>query len=202
MNATHDPQRQSWVASANRGGNAFPIQNLPLGVFAGGDGPTIGVAIGDQILSLRGCVDLLPAAVQEACVATTLNPLMGGGGEHWSELRAALSDLLHADHPQALQNKQALSPYLLPMAEVSMLKPAVIGNYTDFYASIHHATNVGKLFRPDNPLLPNYKDVPIGYHGRLEHGDFRHRQEMRGQCLLILVRLRMIRTQQVAERST
>src|SRR6201996_8672200 len=166
MNATNDPQRQSWVASANRGGNAFPIQNLPFGVFASADAPAIGVAIGDQVLNLRGCADLLPAAVQEACAATTLNPLMAGGGERWAELRAALSDLLRADHPQAHQNKQALSPHLLPMAEVSMLMPAVIGNYTDFYASIHHATRVGKLFRPDNPLLPNYKYVPIGYHGR------------------------------------
>ena len=93
MNATHDPQRQSWVASANRGGNAFPIQNLPFGVFAA-DAPAIGVAVGDQVLNLRGCADLLPAAVQEACTATTLNPLMAGGGERWAELRAALSDLL------------------------------------------------------------------------------------------------------------
>src|SRR5271156_6438683 len=101
MNATHDPQRQSWVASANRGGNAFPIQNLPFGVFAGADAPAIGVAIGDRILNLRACADLLPVAVQQACAASTLTPLMAGGGERWSGLRAALSDLLRADHPQA-----------------------------------------------------------------------------------------------------
>jgi fumarylacetoacetase len=166
MNATHDPQRQSWVLSANRGGGAFPIQNLPFGVFAGADAPAAGVAIGDQVLNLRGCANLLPPAVREACAAPTLNALMALGGEHWSQLRAALSDLLRADHPQALQNQQALSPHLLPMAEATMLKPALIGDYSDFYASIYHATNVGKLFRPDNPLLPNYKYVPVGYHGR------------------------------------
>ena len=166
MNATHDPRRQSWVPSANRGGNAFPIQNLPFGVFASADAPTIGVAIGDQILNLRACEDLLPMAVREACAASTLNPLMAGGSERWSELRAALSDLLRADHPQAPQYQRALSPHLLAMAEATMLKPVLIGNYSDFYASIHHATNVGRLFRPDHPLLPNYKYVPIGYHGR------------------------------------
>jgi fumarylacetoacetase len=166
MNATHDPQRQSWVTSANRGGNAFPIQNLPFGVFAGADAPAIAVAIGDQFLNLRGCADLLPVAVKEACAAPTLNPLMALGSDHWSALRAALSDLLRADHPQAPEHQRALSPYLLPIAEARMLKPALVGNYTDFYASIHHATNVGRLFRPENPLLPNYKYVPIGYHGR------------------------------------
>jgi fumarylacetoacetase len=166
MNATHDPERQSWVPSANRGDSAFPIQNLPFGVFTSADGPAIGVAIGDRILSLRACADLLPMAVREACAASTLNPLMAGGSERWSELRAALSDLLLADHPQAPRYQRALSPHLLPIAEATMLKPALIGNYTDFYASIHHATNVGRLFRPDHPLLPNYKYVPIGYHGR------------------------------------
>jgi fumarylacetoacetase len=166
MNATHDPQRQSWVTTANLGGSTFPIQSLPFGVFAGADAPAIGVAIGDQVLSLRGCADLLPAPVREACTASALNTLMALGSECWHALRATLSDLLRADHPQALQHQQALSPHLLPIAEVAMLKPALIGNYTDFYASIDHATNVGRLFRPDHPLLPNYKYVPIGYHGR------------------------------------
>ena len=169
MNDTHDPQRQSWVLSANRPGNAFPIQNLPFGVFAGAAGPTVGVAIGDQVLDLRGCSGLLaplPAGTVEACTASTLNPLMALGPVCWSALRARLSDLLRADHPQAADHQRALAPHLYAMAEVTMLKPAVIGNYTDFYASIDHATNVGRLFRPDNPLLPNYKYVPIGYHGR------------------------------------
>jgi fumarylacetoacetase len=170
MNATHDPQRQSWVVSANRAGGAFPIQNLPLGVFEAAKRPAIGIAIGDQVLGLRSCAGLLgglPAGTVEACDATTLNPLMAGGGpESWSALRARLSDLLRADHPRVADHQRALAPHLLAMAEVTMLKPAVIGGFTDFYASIDHATRVGRLFRPENPLLPNYKYVPIGYHGR------------------------------------
>jgi fumarylacetoacetase len=169
MNATHDPQRQSWVASANRPGGAFPIQNLPFGVFAGPMGPTVGTAIGDQILDLRGCADLLaslPAATREPCAAPTLNPLMALGPTSWSALRGRLSDLLRADDPHASEYQRVLAPHLLSMAGTTMLKPAMIGNYTDFYASIDHARNVGRLFRPENPLLPNYKYVPIGYHGR------------------------------------
>src|SRR3984957_15584733 len=169
MNATHDPQRRSWVVSANRPGGAFPIQNLPLGVFEAAKGPAIGIAIGDQVLGLRNCAGLLgglPAGTVEACDATTLNPLMAGGPESWSALRARLSDLLRADHPRVADHQRALAPHLLPMAEVTMLKPAVIGGFTDFYASMDHATRVGRLFRPENPLLPNYKYVPIGYHGR------------------------------------
>jgi fumarylacetoacetase len=91
---------------------------------------------------------------------------MALGSEHWSLLRGRLSDLLRADHPDAEQHQRALTPYLVPNADATMLRPALIGNYTDFYASIDHATNVGRLFRPENPLLPNYKYVPIGYHGR------------------------------------
>jgi fumarylacetoacetase len=169
MNATHDPQRQSWVLSANRPGDAFPIQNLPFGVFARASGPAIGVAVGDQVLDLRGCSELLaplPAGTVEACTASTLNPLMALGPVSWSALRARLSDLLRSDHPQAADHQQALAPHLVARAEITILRPAVIGNYTDFYASIDHARNVGSLFRPDNPLLPNYKYVPIGYHGR------------------------------------
>jgi fumarylacetoacetase len=166
MNATHDPERRSWVTSANGPGCAFPIQNLPFAVFEHAEGPAIGVAIGDQILNLRGCAELLPAAAREACVASTLNPLMALGEGCWSALRARLSDLLRAGHPHELENQRGLAPHLLPMTGATLLKPAVIANYTDFYASIDHATNVGKIIRPDNPLLPNYKYVPIGYHGR------------------------------------
>jgi fumarylacetoacetase len=169
MNATHDPRRQSWILSANRPGGAFPIQNLPFGVFAGASRPTIGVAIGDQVLDLRGCSGLLapvPAGTVKACAATTLNPLMALGPVGWSALRARLSDLLRIDHPQAVDHQEALASHLVPRTEITMLKPVGIGNYTDFYASIDHARNVGRLFRPDNPLLPNYKYVPIGYHGR------------------------------------
>ncbi len=169
MNDTHDPQRQSWVASANHPGGAFPIQNLPFGLFAGPMAPTVGIAIGDQILDLRRCASLLaslPAATREACAAPMLNPLMALGPQSWSALRARLSDLLRADSPDASENQRVLAPDLMSMAGTTMLKPAIIGDYTDFYASIDHARNVGRLFRPENPLLPNYKYVPIGYHGR------------------------------------
>ena len=166
MNATHDPQRKSWVASANEPGCDFPIQNLPFGVCVRGPNPTIGVAIGNEILDLRGCCESgllrsLPAATQEACSENCLNALLALGSDSWSLLRARLSDLLSNREHQA-----AVSPLLIPMAEATMVQPALIGNYTDFYASIDHATNIGKLLRPENPLLPNYKYVPIGYHGR------------------------------------
>jgi fumarylacetoacetase len=157
MDDTNYPQRRSWVQSANRPGTAFPIQNLPFGVFAGATGPTVGVAIGDQILDLRGC---------GVCAASNLNPLMALGPASWAELRARLSDLLRSDHPQAADHQRALTPHLVAMVEATMLKPAIIGDFTDFYASIYHATNVGKLFRPDNPLMPNYKYLPTGYTGR------------------------------------
>ena len=169
MNATHDPRRRSWIPSANRPGDPFPIQNLPFGLFAGRSGPTVGVAIGDRVLDLRGCAGLLgplPAGTVEACAASTLNPLMALGPVCSSALRARLSDLLRSDHPQAADHQRSVGSQLIASAEVAMLKPAVIGDYTDFYASIDHARNVGRLFRPDNALLPNYKYVPIGYHGR------------------------------------
>ncbi|MCU1234451.1 MAG: fumarylacetoacetate hydrolase [Candidatus Solibacter sp.] len=138
----------------------FPIQNLPYGVFRNGDGPvSIGIAIEDFILDLRvtataGSLKSLPPETRRACAAESLNALMALTPAHWRELRARIVDLLSGE------------PYLVPMKDAVMLPPAVIGDYTDFYASIFHATNVGSLFRPDNPLLPNYKYVPIGYHGR------------------------------------
>jgi fumarylacetoacetase len=157
---------KSWVETANSPDTDFPIQNLPFGVFQAGGPSTIGVAIGDRVLDLRGCVraglfDSLPRETSEACAFETLNSLMSLGPSHWSALRARLTDLLAES-----RNNSKVEPCLHPMEEVTMQLPAVIGDYTDFYASIHHATNVGSLFRPDNPLLPNYKYVPIGYHGR------------------------------------
>ncbi len=170
MNATHDPERQSWVASANRR-ERIPDPKPAFWRFPGQLQPTIGVAIGDQILDLRGCCHAAcwPRSRRQPerlVPADTLNPLMALGPECWSALRARLSDLLRADHPHAADHQRALAPHLVAMADATMLKPAQIGDYTDFYASIDHATNVGRLFRPDNPLLPNYKYVPIGYHGR------------------------------------
>ncbi len=170
INHTHDPNLRSWVTSANQDDTDFPIQNLPFGVFQERDRtqqPHIGVAIGDQILDLFRCrklglLEALPETLQEACTATDLNPLMGLGNGASSQLRDRLSKLLQVNSPQPpLETK-----ILIPIAEAKLLLPATIGDYTDFYASIFHATNVGKLFRPDNPLLPNYKYIPVGYHGR------------------------------------
>jgi fumarylacetoacetase len=153
---------RSWVESANDPNTDFPIQNVPFGVFDAGT-PSIGVAIGDRILDLRRCATsgLLPHATVEACASESLNALMALGRVHWSALRERLIDLL-----SVAPHRQLVEPLLVPMHEAIMLLPAVIGGYTDFYASIYHATNVGALFRPDNPLLPNYKYVPVGYHGR------------------------------------
>jgi len=169
LNPTHDPARTSWIESANLPAVDFPLQNLPFGVFRNAENPEsrIGVAIGDQILDLSATAgqDLLPPAARSICQQATLNLLMAAGPAVWSALRARLSELLGADScPSALRGQ--VQRCLVPQSAATMQLPAAIGDYTDFYASIFHATNVGKLFRPDQPLLPNYKWVPIGYHGR------------------------------------
>src|SRR6185437_5875465 len=167
LNETHDPARKSWVASANAPDNDFPIQNLPFGVFrARGDGaePMVGVAIGDQILDVTAVAPFVDATAREAasaCAAPHLNGLMALGSPAWSALRGALSRLLSQE-----SERERVSRFLTPMAQAELFVPARIGNYTDFFASIFHATNAGKLFRPDNPLNPNYKYVPVAYHSR------------------------------------
>ncbi|UWZ84464.1 fumarylacetoacetase [Occallatibacter riparius] len=160
---------KSWVASANDAKTDFPLANLPYGVFTHAHTTRIGVAIGDQIFDLRSAASEslladLPDDVVDACTATTLNPLMALGPGAWSALRRRVTELLAESADAETQRKVAAM--LVPMGDAEMQLPAQIGDYTDFYASIHHATRVGKLFRPDNPLLPNYKYVPIGYHGR------------------------------------
>ena len=173
MNDTHRPQLRSWLESANATRADFPIQNLPFGVFRdweGDDPPRVGVAIGDAVLDVSalraGLFDGLAKRAVEACTESSLNALMALGPECWSALRARLSALLDAGAPDAAANRKAVEPCLVAMRDVEMLVPAHVGDYTDFYASVFHATNVGSMFRPDNPLLPNYKHVPIGYHGR------------------------------------
>jgi fumarylacetoacetase len=161
IDETHDPKRTSWVESAN-GHRDFPIQNLPLGVFSPeGRAPRPGAAIGDMILDLSGLRERLPGHLAQALSGPTLNPLLALPANERQELRRRLSHLLSdADHRSGIGA-------LLHRASACVLHlPAAIGDYTDFYVGIHHATAVGKLFRPDNPLLPNYKYVPIGYHGR------------------------------------
>lgn len=167
IDTTHDPSLRSWVESANQKDTDFPIQNLPFGVFRprASTETRIGVAIGDQILDLASCYQAgllqeLPTEMQAACLAPNLNQLMAMGSSAASALRLQLSKLLRYDE-QNLERK-----ILTSMSEAELLLPVDIGDYTDFYSSIFHATNVGKLFRPDNPLLPNYKYVPIAYHSR------------------------------------
>src|SRR5579884_2822766 len=162
--------RESWVVSANDGRTDFPLQNLPFGIFSTpGKDPCIGVAIGDSVLNLRACVEQglfnsLNVRVQKACSEPVLNSLMALGRNTVSAVRQRVMELLAKDAPAGLRNR--IEPLLLSIDRVTMHLPAAIGDYTDFYASIYHATNVGRLFRPDNPLLPNYEYVPIGYHGR------------------------------------
>jgi fumarylacetoacetase len=161
--ATHDPGRRSWVQSANAAGCDFPIQNLPFGVFQTSR-PRVGVAIGDQILDVAVALEAgllrVSTAATSAVRASSLNALMALEPRERIELRERLSDLLDARSPHAG------AAVLVPMRDVRLLLPSEIGDYTDFYASIHHATRVGMLFRPDRPLMPNYKFIPIGYHGR------------------------------------
>ena len=165
----------SWVASANRAGTDFPIENLPYGVFrkrGKSDAPRVGVAIGDQVLDIGRCGQngLFEGAsdfAASACQAPSLNFLMSLGPPHWAALRARIIELLSESCPDLRQQHDGLlAKTLIPMADAEMFVPCEIGGYTDFAASIHHATRVGNIFRPANPLHPNYKQLPIAYHGR------------------------------------
>jgi fumarylacetoacetase len=174
INKTHDAGVQSWVTSANDPATDFPIQNLPFGIFRRsgepGQGRT-GIAIGDRIFDLAAglSLDLLDshsARIVERYATDSLNDLMAAGKSDWSALRNALSRLFEKGGLNGKNESEVEAKTLIRMSEAEMLLPAHIGDYTDFYASIHHATNIGKMFRPDSPLMPNYKWVPIGYHGR------------------------------------
>lgn len=170
LNRTHDPTARSWLESARRSGTDFPVQNLPFGVFrlqGRSAAPRVGVAIGDEIVDLnravgQGLLSSLATEIQSAVSAQTLNALLALGRAAGTALRERLFDLLVEDGP----SRQAVIECLVPVEHAELLLPVEVGDYTDFYASIHHATNVGSMFRPENPLLPNYKYVPIGYHGR------------------------------------
>jgi fumarylacetoacetase len=173
MNAFSGSQH-SWVTSANGHGD-FPLHNLPFGVFrrAGSDeSPRVGVAIGDEVLDVAACHaaglfnDADPEALRAlmACATPSLNALMALGAAPRRALRSLLTNLLRSDTAAHVQ--QTAQYALVRQSDAELLLPAQVGDYTDFYASVHHATNVGSMFRPDNPLLPNYKWVPIGYHGR------------------------------------
>jgi fumarylacetoacetase len=170
LDETHDSAAESWVESANDPESDFPIQNLPFGIFRKRDSELarIGVAVGDSVVDIAALAaeGLLATdvATTDACRSGSLNDLMALRAEPRRTLRRRLHALLRKG--VVASDQRTVSRHLIPQNAIEMLLPAVVGDYTDFYASIFHATNVGRLFRPDNPLLPNYKYIPIGYHGR------------------------------------
>ena len=161
VDSTHDPALRSWVESAH-GHAEFPIQNLPLGIFSRpGEKPRPGVAIGDRVLDLQAIAGFLSREIEPRLAGDALNDVLALAPAARAVLRRTLSSLLcEATH------RPKIEPHLHDASECMLHLPARIGDYTDFYVGIHHATNVGRQFRPDNPLLPNYKYIPIGYHGR------------------------------------
>ena len=161
VDETHDPKLVSWV-DGSQPGSDFPVQNLPLGIFSEAKGlRRPGVAIGDYILDLPAVAELLDEEWRDDFSQPILNAWLSRGPEAHRALRARLSEILTDD-----RYRDDVEMHLIGQSEVRMHVPCLIGDYTDFYVGIHHATNVGRQFRPDNPLLPNYKYVPIGYHGR------------------------------------
>ena len=168
LNHTHDPAARSWLASANEAGCDFPIQNLPFGVFrrqGSGEAFRGGVAIGDQVIDLAtvaqsGALQGLAAQAATAASQPALNDLLAMGQSAWSALRHALFDALKEGAAQTLRAS------LVPQSAIELTLPTRIGDYTDFYTSIHHARNVGRVIRPDDPLTPNFQWLPIAYHGR------------------------------------
>ena len=166
LNSTHDVNLKSWIETASDPNTDFPIQNLPFCVFQKStEAPSIGVGIGDQILNLRvaGELGLLGDQFIDVVSQTTLNAIMGTSPSARHELRGVISGLLSAD---TTADRDVIAKAMLFQSDVRYLLPCTIGDYTDFYASIYHATNVGSMFRPNNPILPNYRHIPIGYHGR------------------------------------
>ena len=172
LNHTHDPSARSWLESANAAGGDFPIQNLPFGVFrrqGSNEAFRGGVAIGDLVIHLAaraasGCLAGLAADAATAAAQPELNTLLAMGPAAWQALRHALFDGLKAGASGAVAD--ALRASLVPQAGIEHRVPTRIGDYTDFYTSIHHARNVGRVIRPDNPLTPNFQWLPIAYHGR------------------------------------
>jgi fumarylacetoacetase len=172
LNSTHDPAARSWVAAANEGPSDFPLQNLPLAVFRrsrGDEPPRGGIAIGDQVLDLAALartqlLEGLAQAACEACAQPVLNAYFAMGGAAWRALRHAVFALLHQDADA--QTRHKVAGCLVAQADAVYGLHARIGDYTDFYTSIHHALNVGRLLFPENPLTPNFQWLPIAYHGR------------------------------------
>lgn len=174
MHATNNPELRSWIESANNPECDFPIQNLPFGIFSRKAGPAslrrVGIAIGDQVLDLAEAWPELEPEYEvlgvELFDQSSLNEFLDMGKSIWMLVREKISQWLRHDNAVLRDNLDLRHRALLPMTEVDMHLPVVIGDYSDFYASEYHATNVGSMFRPDNPLLPNWKHIPVGYHGR------------------------------------
>ncbi|MHB8839091.1 MAG: fumarylacetoacetase [Gemmatimonadaceae bacterium] len=173
LDETHDPSALSWVESANAPDTDFPLANLPFGVFRHDfeERPRVGIAIGDVVLDCLaaardGHFNAVDPSVRGALQSWSLNALMALGRDDARAVRRVAHRLLSAGTPEGIRARAAAADLVVSMDSIGMRVPAEIGDYTDFYASVHHATNVGAMFRPDNPLLPNYKWMPIGYHGR------------------------------------
>ncbi|MEM8834639.1 MAG: fumarylacetoacetase [Planctomycetota bacterium] len=178
LDDTHDPSLRSWVEAANDDANNFPIQNLPFGVFSvdgeDEDDARVGVAIGDHIVDLAELVDarMFPGldSADEPLIddvaVPMLNLLMMSDATRVRGIRQRLSELLSEGNDELRKKKKLVERALVPMEACELHMPVDVGDFTDFYASKHHATNVGSMFRPDNPLLPNYVHIPVGYHGR------------------------------------
>jgi len=164
---THSRDLKSWVESANHQDSDFPIQNLPYCRFdTDDDSPRIGVGIGDQILDLSAIAELFPEDLQDAVSSFSLERVMELAVDKRITLRHRISQLLSEGCDDLQGNAELRNRSLLAQSAVTFMIPSRVRDYTDFYASVFHATNVGSMFRPDNPLLPNYKHIPIGYHGR------------------------------------
>ena len=166
---SNDPKLSSWVPV--EAGSDFPIQNLPFGIFKKEDThPRVGVAIGNFVLDLHALhqEDFFGALLLDKNIFYThyLNDLIKTGKYKIKALRYAISLLLREGNESLRTRADVYTRFLIPMEQVEMLLPINPGDYTDFYSSEQHATNIGKMFRPDNPLLPNWKHMPIGYHGR------------------------------------
>lgn len=166
-----DRSLRSIVESAEDPASDFPIQNLPFGIFTRDDREArrIGVAIGDLVVDVAGVVEAgylggLSDPAKNALLGASLNEFAAMGAGPRNNLRRSLQNFLGLDGP--LRGPTQARKFLIPMREVKMHLPFDIGDYTDFYASVHHATNVGSMFRPDKPLMPNWKHLPVGYHGR------------------------------------
>jgi fumarylacetoacetase len=171
LDETHEPNRKSWVEKANDHNADFPIQNLPLGIFfSDKTKPRIGIAIGDQILDVNAALSLQLLELDPQIVAAvsegSLNTLFSLGRPACRQLRRAVANLLDATTIEGLEAVKLAPQLLQPMAACTMKLPTNIGNYSDFYAGIYHARTAGALFNPEEPLPPNYKWMPIGYHGR------------------------------------